>query len=103
YAHCHHRALHSFPTRRSSDLGIDLRRVKGSEEGGRIVMADLKAYISRLRAAAAAGRPKAAAGQAGGVAPEKIDFGKWGSILKKPDRKSTRLNSSHVAISYAVF
>src|SRR5690625_6004588 len=24
-------------------------------------------------------------------------------LLRKPDRKSTRLNSSHVAISYAVF
>jgi pyruvate dehydrogenase E2 component (dihydrolipoamide acetyltransferase) len=69
--------------RLAQDLGIDLRRIEGSEEGGRIVMADLKAYISRLRAAAAAGRPKAAAGQAS-RAPEKVDFGKWGSILKKP-------------------
>jgi len=68
--------------RLAQDLGIDLRRIQGSEEGGRIVMADLKAYIARLKAAAA--KPKPAEGKAAAAAPEKIDFGKWGSILKKP-------------------
>lgn len=68
--------------RLAQDLGIDLRRIQGSEEGGRIVMADLKAYIARLKAVAA--KPSAAAGKAAPAAPEKIDFGKWGSILKKP-------------------
>jgi pyruvate dehydrogenase E2 component (dihydrolipoamide acetyltransferase) len=68
--------------RLAQDLGIDLRRIQGSEEGGRIVMADLKGYIARLKSAAA--KPKAAAGKAAAAAPEKIDFGKWGSILKKP-------------------
>src|SRR5690606_41114551 len=33
-----------------------------------------------------------------GKAPEKVS-----ELLKGPDRKSTRLNSSHVKISYAVF
>jgi pyruvate dehydrogenase E2 component (dihydrolipoamide acetyltransferase) len=64
------------------DLGIDLRRIQGSEEGGRIVMADLKAYIARLKSAAA--KATSAPGKAAAAAPEKIDFGKWGSILKKP-------------------
>jgi pyruvate dehydrogenase E2 component (dihydrolipoamide acetyltransferase) len=68
--------------RLAQDLGIDLRRIQGSEEGGRIVMADLKAYIARLKAAAA--KPKAAAGKAAPAVAEKVDFGKWGSILKKP-------------------
>src|SRR2546426_3777597 len=27
----------------------------------------------------------------------------WGHFAKSPDRKSTRLNSSHLVISYAVF
>ena len=67
--------------RLAQDLGIDLRRIQGSEEGGRIVMADLKAYIAKLKAAA---KPKAGEGKAAPAAPEKIDFGKWGSILKKP-------------------
>jgi pyruvate dehydrogenase E2 component (dihydrolipoamide acetyltransferase) len=69
--------------RLAQDLGVDLRRIQGSEDGGRIVIGDLKSYISRLRAAAAAGRPKTAGGQPAAV-PEKVDFGKWGSILKKP-------------------
>src|SRR5436305_9315996 len=30
-------------------------------------------------------------------------FPNWKPVLSKPDRKSTRLNSSHVRISYAVF
>src|SRR5690606_41674641 len=37
-------------------------------------------------------------GQASGLAGEFIDF-----VLSPEDRKSTRLNSSHVKISYAVF
>src|SRR5690625_6475344 len=34
-----------------------------------------------------------------------IEFGTWGYMVTEiiKDRKSTRLNSSHVAISYAVF
>jgi pyruvate dehydrogenase E2 component (dihydrolipoamide acetyltransferase) len=68
--------------RLAHDLGIDLRRLQGSEEGGRIVMADLKAYIAGLKAASA--KPKGPGGAAAPAAPEKVDFGKWGSILKKP-------------------
>jgi pyruvate dehydrogenase E2 component (dihydrolipoamide acetyltransferase) len=68
--------------RLAQDLGIDLRRIQGSEEGGRIVMADLKSYIAGLKSAAA--KTTAASGKAASAAPEKVDFGKWGSILKKP-------------------
>src|SRR5207253_7429734 len=57
-----HRGLHSFPTRRSSDLvGPD-------------AMPETVAFLLRR-----------------------------GRADQHPDRKSTRLNSSHVAISYAVF
>src|SRR5688572_32744325 len=65
-----HRALHSFPTRRSSDLGHAsppaassmTQRRRGTTRMGRLVFA-----------------------------------------CCPPDRKSTRLNSSHSQISYAVF
>src|SRR5688500_20299064 len=79
---------HSFPTRRSSDLG---RRLDVSVEG----------------AAAAGGVPCCRVrGRAGGGAaavPAGAD-----ALLAHParriaDRKSTRLNSSHLVISYAVF
>src|SRR5436305_8914342 len=69
-----HRDLHSFPTRRSSDLDLHpaLPRAGRRDDPGR-----------------GAGRrdPQSAALQA----------------AAEQDRKSTRLNSSHVRISYAVF
>src|SRR6266850_3125173 len=69
------------------DLGIDLRRVRGSERGGRIVLEDVRAYIQRLQSRAAA--PGQKAGTAAPVAaqkppPEQIDFAKWGPVSKRP-------------------
>ena len=67
------------------DIGLDLRKIQGSEDGGRIVLADIRAYIQRLQRLAA--RPR------GGAAPtpaevkppaERIDFSQWGPITKKP-------------------
>ncbi|MDB6125968.1 MAG: branched-chain alpha-keto acid dehydrogenase subunit [Pedosphaera sp.] len=67
----------------ANDLGIDLTRIRGSERGGRIVIADVRAYIQRLIRTAA--QPKAAPGAAPAKpAPEPIDFSKWGEITKKP-------------------
>src|SRR5205814_9134858 len=62
-----HRPLHSFPTRRSSDLALAHR--VATEHGGTL---------------------SASNSQAGGA-------------VFTLDRKSTRLNSSHLGISYAVF
>lgn len=65
------------------ELGIDLRKVRGSARGGRITMEDIKAWIQRLQRIAA--QPKAAPGQAPAKpAPEQIDFSKWGSVTTKP-------------------
>src|SRR5688572_5602404 len=61
------------------ELGIDLTRIRGSEPGGRIVMADVRAWIQRLQK----GTEKAR-GDARPPVQETIDFGKWGEISKKP-------------------
>jgi pyruvate dehydrogenase E2 component (dihydrolipoamide acetyltransferase) len=70
------------------EIGLDLRRVKGSEEGGRIVMADVRAYIQKLIKLAAKGKaaPASAAAPAAAVRPvaESIDFAQWGAVTKKP-------------------
>src|SRR5437899_7311752 len=69
YWPCCHRDLHSFPTRRSSDLSFG-------------------------------------AGFSDAAAPAKLTHGnrtEAGSARRARDRKSTRLNSSHLGISYAVF
>src|SRR5439155_24038356 len=73
-----HRVLSSFPTRRSSDL---------------ILVAEAEA-IER--------RDLAVVDLRAGAADRRVVVGP--SPGREPlDRKSTRLNSSHVAISYAVF
>jgi pyruvate dehydrogenase E2 component (dihydrolipoamide acetyltransferase) len=66
------------------ELGIDLRKIRGSEAGGRIVLADVRNYIQRLIASAAKG--KLAGGTHGVTRPtvEQIDFSKWGPVSKKP-------------------
>ena len=63
------------------ELGINLAKVRGSERGGRIVMADLRAYVQRLQKLAA--QPKGGAGGTPRPA-ERIDFSKWGEVTKKP-------------------
>src|SRR5207302_3493555 len=57
--------------------------------GGRIVLADLRAYLQRLQARQGGPPPKAAGPPPGGpsqpkTAAEPIDFSKWGSVTKKP-------------------
>src|SRR5205814_10050922 len=92
-----HRALHSFPTRRSSDLpelGVrapkSTQRKRGSLEVLRLALVNLY--------------------RGGGDAQRYLLAGPGlllttrGSFQRaQPDRKSTRLNSSHLGISYAVF
>lgn len=63
------------------ELGLDLRRVRGSESGGRVVMGDLRAYIARLQSLAA--QPKSAPSAAARSVPESVDFSKWGPVTKK--------------------
>src|SRR5438132_13668319 len=78
----HHRDLHSFPTRRSSDL---------------VSEATVRARYGRLTAegilqVVAVTNPL-------GLGYEQALVG----VKTSGDRKSTRLNSSHTVISYAVF
>src|SRR5690242_20837392 len=83
YLYRAHRALHSFPTRRSSDLST-----------GAAILLDYQ------------GAPRAAGGGFG-FSPRarypRIQNGRGEVGSEKGDRKSTRLNSSHMSISYAVF
>ncbi len=73
------------------DLGIDLRKVRGTEAGGRICLGDLREYIARLQRQAARPEPAAVASASASVsvAPakpvaESIDFSQWGPITQKP-------------------
>jgi pyruvate dehydrogenase E2 component (dihydrolipoamide acetyltransferase) len=66
------------------ELDIDLTRIRGSEAGGRITLADVRAYIQRLQQLAAQAAPGTAAAQTTRAAPaEAIDFAKWGPIRRE--------------------
>src|SRR5438477_8073793 len=75
----HHRDLHSFPTRRSSDLFQGSNAPRGR-------VRDVERLPAELNPPAL-------------VHDERLDF----MLRSGLDRKSTRLNSSHMSISYAVF
>src|SRR5262245_63282356 len=77
-----HLYLHSFPTRRSSDLTAP---VGGARFG----------IAAALGACSRASRDERL--------PRRARPARRGAALVRPDRKSTRLNSSHLGISYAVF
>ncbi len=65
----------------SRDLGIDLTRVRGTERGGRIVLADVRRYIQRLQQVAAApGTPSAKPGAVARPVGESVDFAAWGPV-----------------------
>src|SRR5437773_3947967 len=69
--------LRSFPTRRSSDLDAPI----GNDVRAAIVMPIRNENVARVFAGLQA---------------------TYESVACRPDRKSTRLNSSHITISYAV-
>src|SRR5690606_41977973 len=92
-----------FPTRRSSDLLIDSHEPGTTKVPSRPRVADCGTGISAARRSG--GRGGAHARDPGGAAAADAD-GLPVRVRDRGsgrDRKSTRLNSSHVKISYAVF
>lgn len=65
------------------DLGIDLRKVRGSEPGGRVIVSDLRNYVQRLIASAAKAKSSTGVAMRPTIA-EQVDFSQWGPVLKKP-------------------
>src|SRR5205085_11791829 len=88
YPYRDHRILHSFPTRRSSDLVSAV-----SYDSHDPLDKALKSFAVNLTDNPGFGQLLQ---QARG---EKVEV----VLQQAPDRKSTRLNSSHSQISYAVF
>src|ERR1044071_6735106 len=60
--------------RLARELGLDLSRVRGSAEGGRIVIEDVRAYVQRLQKLAA--QPKVAPGASAKPVADSVDFSK---------------------------
>src|SRR5690606_41240375 len=98
YSHAAHRDLHSFPTRRSSDLalGVDLANADIAILGRDIEVAHDRHRLIRGETLL---QQRLQVG---------VELGLGWKLHRMVaafalDRKSTRLNSSHVKISYAVF
>src|SRR5438034_2682465 len=87
YRFADHRNLHSFPTRRSSDLDFCATHGVPNVHSGKLVVAHDEHEIHQLEALMRRG----------------TENGVNGLEIVDRDRKSTRLNSSHTVISYAVF
>jgi len=85
--------------RLARELGIDLRRVRGSERGGRIVMADLKRFIQQLQQGQGAPAPRAATA-ASPAATARVDFAKWGPVERKKLSKLRSTISARMATSW---
>jgi pyruvate dehydrogenase E2 component (dihydrolipoamide acetyltransferase) len=84
--------------RMARELGIDLRKIRGSQLGGRIIMDDVRAYIERLQRLAA--QPRTAAGAPAKPAPKPVDFSKWGPIAKRPLTPLRQLIAARMAQSW---
>src|SRR5205807_6156992 len=96
----HHRHLHSFPTRRSSDLAF-AHRSGGSSDPCSFVPSLLYRRPSRPRCHSE-GSEKCLFIQPSLRPILRLQLQSL-NPPKRIDRKSTRLNSSHLVISYAVF
>src|SRR5699024_12327776 len=89
----HHQSLHSFPTRRSSDLTRLINQIMIDGKRGKAQKILYKAFEL--------------VGERSGQNPMDVFDEAMKNVMPVlediQDRKSTRLNSSHVSISYAVF
>lgn len=67
------------------EIGLDLSKIRGTGNGGRILTSDVRSYIQRLQTQGVT--PKTTAVQASAPAPKappvSIDFSKWGNVEKK--------------------
>src|SRR5207244_10620713 len=96
-AHPRHHALPSFPTRRSSDLAGALQPGARADTPVEFIKPG-RGQRAAMRATEHHRGDGRGAVQHGGIKPPIAELEEHG-----PDRKSTRLNSSHQIISYAVF
>jgi pyruvate dehydrogenase E2 component (dihydrolipoamide acetyltransferase) len=74
--------------RLARELGVDIRRISGSGEGGRIVPDDVQAFV---RAAMAGGGATASAAQ------PLPDLTKWGDVERKPMSNIRRKTAEHLS------
>jgi pyruvate dehydrogenase E2 component (dihydrolipoamide acetyltransferase) len=86
------------------ELGVDIRQVKGSSRGGRIVREDVTGYVKH---ALASGARPASGGTSGGgglnLLPwPKVDFAKFGPIEEKALSRIQKISGANLARNWAM-
>jgi pyruvate dehydrogenase E2 component (dihydrolipoamide acetyltransferase) len=85
------------------ELGVDLRRVKGSGRKSRITKEDVQGFV---KSALAGGTPRAAAGGGGAglnLLPwPQIDFAKFGEVESKPLSKIKKISGANLARNWVM-
>ena len=75
--------------RLARELGVDIRRISGSGQGGRILSEDVQAFVrAAMSGGASAGAP---------AAQPLPDFSKWGDVERKPMSNIRRKTSEHLS------
>ncbi|HSC29174.1 MAG TPA: 2-oxo acid dehydrogenase subunit E2 [Vicinamibacterales bacterium] len=78
--------------RLSRELGVDIRRIRGSGVDGRITTEDVQAHVKQAMSGQGAA--------AGAAAAELPDFGRWGDIERKPMSNIRRKTAEHLASAW---
>ena len=84
------------------ELGVDLGRVKGTGQKGRVTDEDVKAFVKSLMFPGAGARGASAAGPGGGALPQinVPDFAQFGPIEIKPLGRVQRISGSRLHASW---
>ncbi len=82
--------------RMARELGVDIRLVSGSGEGGRISVEDLQAYVKGVMSGATAVTSAVTGGSTAPGGPALPDFTKWGEIERKPMSNIRRKTAEHL-------
>jgi pyruvate dehydrogenase E2 component (dihydrolipoamide acetyltransferase) len=82
--------------RLARELGVDIRNVTGSGEGGRISVDDLQQYVKGVMTGAASVSSAVAGAVSPGPAQALPDFTKWGEVERKPMSNIRRKTAEHL-------
>ena len=91
--------------RLARELGVDLGRVKGTGRKGRIIDADVKAFVKGVMQNPVAAAPAAAAGSGVGLdlLPwPKVDFAKFGPIETKPLSRIQKISGANLSRNWVM-
>ena len=86
--------------RMARELGVEIRNVTGSGEGGRISIEDLQTYVKGVMTGGSTQQASPASLTTGSLARPLPDFTKWGEVERKPMSNIRRKTAEHLASAW---